>query len=185
MILLKCGGKADRSTAFCVWLGTCIIYDVEWMTDCLEFWYVRQMKKRYLFKCNATGKRFLQASDVGKDGLRHISCLSRSWKVNRQSRFNEDRQPSVGQIPLYLPSIYWLKLHVMATWLLAEQWPSPLQLCFKGFRALQLNNRLMSAEDLCHKNQATALTLWFSHNGHQDSRWINLFVSLPKRPLNY
>lgn len=86
---------------------------------------------------------------------------------------------------LYLPSVCWLKLHVMAKWLLAEQWPSSLQLSFKGHRALQLNNRLMSAEDFSHKNQGTSLTLWFSHNGHQDSRWINPCSTLPKRPLNY
>lgn len=126
--------------------------------------------------------------------MAHFICLSCSWKVNRQSWFdNEDPRSSVGQMSsyltvqyqLYLPSICWLKPHVMAMWLLAERWPSPLQLGFRGHRALQVNNRLMSAEDFSHKNQATALTLWFSHNGRQDSRWINLFFTLPKRPLNY
>lgn len=55
-------------------------------------------------------------------------------------------------------------------WLLAEQRPSPLQLGFKGHRALQLSDRLMPAEGFSHKNQATTLTLWFSHNDYQGSR---------------
>lgn len=115
-------------------------------------------------------------------------------KGNRQSWFNNVGPTvicgansiifNITVLQLHLPGICWLKLHVMAMWSLAEQWPSPLQLSFKGCRALQLNNRLKSMTSVIK----IKILLWLCdsfHNDHQDSRQINLFFRLPKRSLNY